>query len=166
MPDTRVRLRAITPSKDVINTKQIMGVIKGATVETARGMRTDFQKTTRTWKNKPVFVIQITVDGDAQATVYTDNLIYQFVSGGTRPHMIRPKNAKVLRFGVPFLSKTKVRWLSSRNGKRGNTMIYSKGVMHPGTEPRDFDLEIAAKWLPRYEILMERRINNALEVRE
>lgn len=42
------------------------------------------------------------------------------VNDGTRPHIIRPKNAKTLRFKV------------------GGRVVYAKVVHHPGTRPRPF----------------------------
>lgn len=42
------------------------------------------------------------------------------VNDGTRPHLIRPKNAKALRFRV--------------DGK----VVYAKVVRHPGTRARPF----------------------------
>lgn len=43
----------------------------------------------------------------------------KYVLGGTKPHMIKPKNKKALHWG----------------GKSGP---FSKGHMHPGTKPNDF----------------------------
>ena len=72
------------------------------------------------------------VNGD----VSIDNFIYlikshghtagfqyvEFVLNGTKPHIIKPKNKKVLRFYYKNLSH----------------FIYSKGVMHPGYKGDDF----------------------------
>lgn len=44
----------------------------------------------------------------------------QFVNDGTRPHTIRPKKAKALRFVV------------------GGQVVYAKLVHHPGTKARPF----------------------------
>jgi HK97 gp10 family phage protein len=43
-----------------------------------------------------------------------------FVERGTRPHIIRPKRARALRFEV------------------GGETVFAKKVMHPGTEPQPF----------------------------
>lgn len=167
MPNrTKVGLEAVVPSKDIINVKQLMGVIKGVGLEVTRGMRKDFEKTTRTWKHRVIFTIQINVNDTALAMVYTDDDIYNFVNGGTRPHIIKPRKAKFLAFGVPFKAKTRVRFLGSGNGSKGKTMILSKGVKHPGSEAREFDQVITGKWLPVYEQLMDRRIENALDARD
>jgi hypothetical protein len=43
-----------------------------------------------------------------------------YVTGGTRPHIIRPVRAQALRFMI------------------GGQVVYAKAVMHPGTKPNDF----------------------------
>ena len=161
----KIELTAILPKGDIINVKQLMGVIRGAGVEVGRGMRTDLEKTTRTWKHKPIFTIRIDTKGDALVSVFTDSLIYYFVSHGTEPHIIKPRRKKVLAFNVPFTAKTKVRWIGSRNGSRGKLQVFSKGVHHPGTEARDYDDVLSKKWQPKFEILMQRRIDNAIDAR-
>jgi hypothetical protein len=55
-----------------------------------------------------------------KATIVFDTDYSAFVNDGTRPHIIRPKNAKVLRFNV------------------GGRVVYAKVVHHPGTRPRPF----------------------------
>lgn len=162
---TAVELHAIVPKDDIVNVKSIIGVIKGAGVEIAKKVRVDLLKTTRTWKHRVIFTIKLDVGSEAVATVYTDDEIYNYVSGGTKPHWIKPRRAKFLAFGVPFRAKTRVGFIGSSNGKRGNTMVFSRGVYHPGTEARDFDKVIAEKWQPVYEQLMQRRIDNAIDAR-
>ena len=44
----------------------------------------------------------------------------QWVNDGTRPHVIRARNAKFLRFTV------------------GGVVMFRRSVMHPGTKPRKF----------------------------
>jgi hypothetical protein len=53
-------------------------------------------------------------------TIGSDVDYAQMVNDGTRPHIIRPKNAKALRFKV------------------GGRTVYAKVVHHPGTRPRPF----------------------------
>jgi hypothetical protein len=43
-----------------------------------------------------------------------------YVTGGTRPHVIRPVRARALRFMI------------------GGQVVYAKVVMHPGNRPNDF----------------------------
>jgi hypothetical protein len=54
----------------------------------------------------------------------------QFVEFGTRPHVIRPRNRKVLAWGA---SKR-----LSGNARSGSDMIFAHEVNHPGTAPKPF----------------------------
>ena len=55
-----------------------------------------------------------------KATVFFDVDYARYVNDGTRPHIIRPKNAKALRFRV------------------GGQIVYAKVVHHPGTRANPF----------------------------
>lgn len=55
-----------------------------------------------------------------KATIVFDVDYAQMVNDGTRPHVIRPKNASVLRFVV------------------GGRVVYAKVVHHPGTRANPF----------------------------
>lgn len=160
-----IKLEAVVPKQDVVDVKKLLGVIRGAQLEVARGMRTDLQKTTRTWKTKVIFVIKVTGVSEAVIEVYTDNQIYAYVTYGTKPHIIRPRRGKVLAFGKPFRAKTSVRWLGSRNGVKGTQTVYAREVHHPGTEARMFHEVIADKWQPVFTALLQRRIDNAVFAR-
>jgi hypothetical protein len=56
-----------------------------------------------------------------------------FLERGTRPHVIRPKNKKVLRWGATPADRR----LSGRLRKGGNA-IFAREVHHPGTRARPF----------------------------
>lgn len=56
----------------------------------------------------------------AKATVVFDVDYAQMVHDGTRPHIIRPRRAKALRFVV------------------GGQVVYARVVHHPGTRARPF----------------------------
>lgn len=67
-----------------------------------------------------------------KAHVFSDVEYAPFVNDGTRPHIIRPKNAKALRFRV--------------NGQ----VVYARVVHHPGTKARPFlDRALSAVTRPR-----------------
>ena len=53
-------------------------------------------------------------------TIGSDVEYAAFVNDGTRPHIIRPRNAQVLRFVV------------------GGRVVFAKVVHHPGTRARPF----------------------------
>jgi len=55
-----------------------------------------------------------------KVTVYSNVAYAGFVNDGTRPHTIRPRRAKALRFRV------------------GGRIVYARVVNHPGTKARPF----------------------------
>jgi hypothetical protein len=104
-------------------------------------MKADFEKTTATWSHKPLFTIT-ELEGGTRYTVGTTDEIYKFVSGGTRPHIIRARNAKVLAFKSAYQAKTRVRVIGSGPGGSSGENVYRREVQHPGTEARDFERTI------------------------
>lgn len=166
MPKMDITLKALKYSGNVIDVRELTGVMRGFAVETAKKIRADLEKTTKTWKHKVIFTIKIGSAGsEVQATVQTDDEIYGWVTHGTKPHIIRPRNAKVLRFFTPYGAKTRVRWIGSSKGSRGNRVVYAKEVHHPGTKAREFHIVIAEKHQAAYSEGMQRRINNAIIAR-
>lgn len=65
------------------------------------------QTTTRVTRSGPRIHIEAAVDTDYA----------RFVSEGTRPHVIRPRSARALRF------------------TSGGRVVYARKVNHPGTQP-------------------------------
>ncbi|MFC9604538.1 hypothetical protein ACFTTN_13900 [Streptomyces niveus] len=55
-----------------------------------------------------------------QGVIVCDHPAIRFVLDGTRPHIIRPRRAKALRFQV------------------GGRVVFAAYVRHPGTRPNDF----------------------------
>lgn len=58
--------------------------------------------------------------GGLQGVIVCDHHAVLFVLNGTRPHLIRPRRKKALRFEV------------------GGEVVFAKLVRHPGTRPNDF----------------------------
>jgi hypothetical protein len=87
----------------VVNRAKIL-----APVDTGR-LRASIQgRFSRSWTLRPQF------------SVFTDVEYAQMVHDGTRPHIIRPRNAQALRFRV------------------GNRIVFARVVNHPGTRARPF----------------------------
>jgi hypothetical protein len=71
-----------------------------------------------------------------------------FVHDGTKPHVIRPKNGKYLRWAG-----------TTRGGNKSKTnFIFAKEVHHPGTKPDQFIYQAAERGLPG----LVNRINQAI----
>lgn len=112
-------------------------------------IKREYQKTTATWRNKPDFAEAISLaGGDATVLVAPDGphaKQFGYVDKGTRPHIIRSRRAKVLRFGSSYTAKTTPGVIGSSGGGSSG-QAFSRLVHHPGTEARRFS-----------EIIQERR---------
>lgn len=111
----------------------------------AEAVQADYQKTVKTWTNKPVFKIK--PEGKFAVFVGTSDTIYGYVELGTRPHIIRPKRAKALRFNsAGFKPKTTPSQLTAVSGSPASPpTVYTQEVNHPGTQARNFTPKIAKR---------------------
>lgn len=142
--DPRKLARAVTNALD--------GAAKGALV--------DFKTTTATWDHQPAFDIQ-SPSAD-QRVVGTDDDIYGYVTGGTKPHVI-VAHGKGLAFpGGGFRPKSRPRYIGSNKGSKGGAIIVRPKVHHPGTTAREFEQTIAEKWQKELPITMQRAIDAEL----
>jgi hypothetical protein len=84
------------------------------------------------------------------------NVVYApYVEHGTRPHVIRPKNAKALRFSLQTGSK-----LSNRQAIFST--IYAKSVNHPGTSAQPHLGPAYRKVTPEYLRKIPRSMRTAI----
>jgi hypothetical protein len=130
----------------------------------AKSVAVDFIATTYTWKRRPDFVInEIDVE---TITIGTDNDIWKMIDVGTRPHVIRVKYAKALRFQWggfgSYKAKTIPRQFRSNKGKISGPINYRKSVKHPGFVARDFTDAAAVKYQRLLPGIIQRAINSAV----
>lgn len=120
-----------------------MKALKDSVYKTASLTQRDLQSTTRTWDHKPKFDITITQQGENYIiAVGTDNLIYLFVSEGTKPHIIAAKRSPYLIFQSGYRAKTRVGIIGSQEGGAFGEMQFRKKVKHPGSKARKFIAKI------------------------
>lgn len=126
----------------------------------AESIRGDYEATTAGWRTPVTFVVREAgvARGGASIIIGTESEVYGYVDKGTRPHPIRPKSAKVLRFQTGYRPKTRPRVLRSTSGGATGPAVFAKQVQHPGTRAREFTETIADKWQPR----MARRVQLAI----
>jgi hypothetical protein len=140
-----LRLKPIIP-KNLITGKEYAREIEKATQQTAALILRDFESTTRTWEHKPAFDITITREVDAYSIAAgTDDLIYLFVSEGTRPHLIRAKRSRYLVFQSGYRAKTRVGIIGSQEGGAFGDTQFAQSVQHPGTKARQFIAKIKSR---------------------
>lgn len=130
-----------------------------ATYKAAGLVLRDLQSTVRTWKHKPTFDVTITQNnGNYSVTAGTDDEIYGYVNDGTKPHVIKPKRSKYLRFSSGYKAKTRVGIIGSQDGGSFGNDVFSKGVYHPGFVGRKFTEKIAK----RRQVTIEQEIDHSI----
>lgn len=140
-----LRMKAVIPKK--ANFKAVMAEVEKEMKAIHKEVDKDFDSTVRTWDNKPKWDKEFKAGSNQiRFATMTANEIYGYVSGGTKPHRIVPKRAKVLAFPGTFKAKTSPGTIPSGAGGSSGATVYSKGVMHPGTKARNFDEQIRRKW--------------------
>lgn len=140
-----VKIEPIVGKKGVFDPKKWKKAIENAGNMSSKAVQVDFEVTTKTWQHQPVFAI--TRPDDHTWQVSTDDKIYGYVSDGTQPHVIRPRNAKVLAFKGGSRPKSRPGWIGSNKGSPGRgKSVFSKEVHHPGTAAREFAQAIKKKW--------------------
>lgn len=130
-----------------LNTKAINSAARKALKAVGEGFKDDFDATTKTWDREVVFETTYKESkSSASVTVATDDEIYRYVNDGTEAHIIRPKNARILRFASGYTAKTSPGTIGSSTGGSFGASVVARVVRHPGTKARKFDEAILEKW--------------------
>jgi hypothetical protein len=153
-----VRIERIKPKKDIFGRalKRFDREMEQGLDESAEETLTLYEKTVRTWTTQVRFIVRKTKLG---RSVYTLSRTYRYVDRGTKPHIIAPRRAKVLRFSSRYKAKTKPRVITSTAGGASGAAVFTpKPVRHPGTEPRDFTLTIHERMRKKHAKNMRKRM--------
>jgi hypothetical protein len=149
-----VSLKPIKPRK-IANADKMEAAVTKALASTLQQGIGLFKRTTKGWRTVDV-VFYVDGPNNGRGAVGTDNQIYDYVTRGTRPHLIKPKKGKFLVFGEgKYKSVTRPGVLGARNvGTRlvpkGGVArpIFARSVKHPGTKARGFEELVAARLEP------------------
>lgn len=109
------------------------------------------KQATSKWKTPAEFE---TVETDEGATIVTEDQRYTWVDEGTKPHAIRPKKARFLRFRPGDAIRNEIARRQSM-GAASDVAVYTKAVQHPGIRPRNITERVMLR--------REKEIINALE---
>lgn len=139
-------MSVIVPPK--LEAKRVIRALRNGMSNAARDVVADFKTTTATWKHQPEF--KVTEVSAAEWIISTDDKVWSMLDDGTKPHIIRPKRAKLLRFQWggqgSYKAKTKPGYLGSSKGKVSGPIVFRKQVRHPGTKPRKWTDAAKVKW--------------------
>lgn len=151
----------IKPIKAKVTLPNLAAITDKELMAEAKTVQREYKATTRTFKRvKPDFRIKRITTGVYAAG--TDDRIYNYLDKGTRPHIIRAKRAKVLRFNSNFKSKTVPGRLNPRAGKNTGPAAFAKQVKHPGTKPRGFTRIIHERSKVRFSTNYQKAIARAM----
>lgn len=137
-------------------------VLTFAGKEISRGMRLDFERTTRQWSRRPKPDEQVMFVGSTLVVdVGIADEIYAYVDRGTRPHDITG-NPLAFQWGGPgsYIAHTKPGVLLSGASSQSGDLVFRRMVRHPGFPGRGFSKMIKEKWDRRAGEIMERYVRN------
>jgi hypothetical protein len=153
-----IRLRQIKPKG--FRVEPFKTELDRAGTQVAADVLQDFKRTTATWQHKVTWTKQVVATaGQVLLNVGTADAIYRYVDEGTRPHVIRPRRARMLRFATGYQAKTTPGVIGSGPGGARGPVVYAKAVMHPGTKARGFSKAIAKKWRKPFAVAMQRALD-------
>jgi len=153
-------LKAIVPSSPIKYKAAFQDAFIKTFDECLNGMKADYKKTTEKWQILIAFNTSRpeVVNGGFSASVGTDNPIYGYVDLGTKPHIIRAKRAKYLRFRGGYSPRTQPNKLASGASSRSGSWVQKQVVHHPGNKPRNFSQIIQLKWQTEFETRLAKRV--------
>lgn len=156
-----ITLKPITPGKSVLDVAKFEQEIKAELKNQGQKVQKLYEQATSTWSHKPAFVVDVVEGG---VTVSTTDEIFGYVNLGTKPHIIRPKNAKILAFNAGgFVPKSRPRSLSAGGGSKGGTPVFAHEVHHPGNKPRNFDATVARTIKNTFAADMQKAVDRAIK---
>lgn len=133
--------------------------------ETGRILQRDHQKVVAAWKHQPKFGYTYKARGNIiVADVYaygTHKKIWFYVNYGTKPHIIRPKRSKLLKFRLGYKPRT-ARGGFGGPGKAEGGWMSAKEVHHPGIMAREFTAMISKRAAPRFRKRIEQAFRKAM----
>lgn len=151
----------IVPKSLAFKPDMLLKAVDTGMKATAEALRVDFVATTNTWRTKPKFVS--TKAAELTYTVSTDNPIWAMLERGTKPHIIRIRRARFLRFQWDgygsYGAKTKPNFLGSRAARYPKTPQRRIQVRHPGTKARNW-IETAQD---KYEKLLPKIVQRSVD---
>lgn len=143
--------------------------LRKTTQKAGRELRAWFNGVVSDWKHKPTFIYRHEVKPEAITVVIVaigvNAKIWLWVDKGTRPHVIRAKRAKYLRFQTGYNPRTSYRATTGGTGKATGDWRQKKEVRHPGTEAREFTEVIYEEYTPKFKKDIEKAFQRALRRR-
>jgi hypothetical protein len=141
--------RVIRP--DALKTDAVRSEVRKAMHSIGIKAKKTFREITDNWKeeNQPRYNFEtVNLKHAIRLTVYISGnvKIFDYVSRGTDPHVIVPRNSKRLIFRTGYKAKTQPGSLKSGTSSYSGPKVAAKEVNHPGTKAREFEEQVAAMY--------------------
>lgn len=117
--------------------------------EDALQIKTNFDLSTATWADRPVFDIKKTGEYERQISTYNEN--YARLNKGTR--------VRYVIMTPDFIAKSQANSLSAGSGRGG--VLRHTNTPRPGIKARNFDKQVVKIWDSKFAFNMRVAIDNA-----
>ncbi len=139
-----ISIDSINLEDDLFDIKRVKQIIEENIEDISYTILEKFEETVSQWETEVIFEVDIEKEG---GSVYTTNEVYKYVNDGTEPHAIVPNTASVLAFPTGYGGQT-AKMPSLPKAPKAPTqnlgnMTFTKSVMHPGTEGKEYDKKVA-----------------------
>lgn len=141
-------------ARGLFDDHQFVTDVRAINDRTAHRMRYAFELTTATWQHQVVFHQITEMSPYPTAMVYTEDLIYGFVSGGTR--------IRYATMTPDFVAKTSPHVIHSQPGQGGVAFV-NTARPKPGITAREFPEEVEKRDAPQHQRDVEDALTRALE---
>lgn len=145
--------------------KTLRKELKKVAQDTARVLKRDHERVVANWSHKVKFGYIYQVDKNLiSANIYAygaNRHIWFFVNDGTKPHIIRPKRAKFLKFRTGYSPRT-ARGGFGGPGTSSGPWVSAAQVRHPGSAARNFTADISKRAAPRFRRETEKAFRKAI----
>lgn len=130
-----------------------------------------FEWVTKSWRNTQAFKATKRITKDSMTVNITPTgenaKIWEYVSHGTRPHIIMPRKARALRFEWGGYGSYKPKTTTSGGYKGpgkviGGKTVFRAWVKHPGNAARNFEKHIARWYAPQFRRTMDAAVKRGI----
>jgi hypothetical protein len=130
--------------------------------------KSHFTKVTRSWQHKPSFKIETNMSPALRTVRITPQgqhkNLWIWVDFGTKPHVIRAKNAPFLKFQSGYSARTApVAQFNKGTGQSSGDWVQTQEVDHPGTAARKFSETFMKKLRPPLEDRIQAAIKRGIK---
>ena len=142
-----IAYRAVRSRRKFVKSLEIKAAL-GAHLDAVvkRRFLTRFRRVVGDWKHKPQFRARKFITADyVKVNVFPagpNKRIYEYVTLGTRAHIIRARHAPALAFQLGYKPRTKPVGQYGGMGVATGKLVFAQEVHHPGTVAREFERAI------------------------